>query len=169
MTMTDTHTSSATGAARPTLLTVICIISFIMGAWSIFGGIKTMTQDSDAVLQEARSVMEQARADLGDQANGLAGRMMDSAMELAENTARNAKKIGISEIVFSLLGLIGVWMMWNLRKNGFWLYVVAAVAGLAAQFTFMGGGMAALTAVGFTAFFTLIFIILYAVNLKHMH
>lgn len=165
--MTDMNTTAP--AKRPTLLTVICIISFIMGAWGIFGGIQSMTQDGDVVLQKAYEADAEARAQLGEQAEGLAGRLMDSAMEVTENSVKNAKPIGISGIAFSLLSLFGVWLMWNLRKNGFWLYLIASIAGIITHLYFLGGGMASLLALGVTGFFTLLFIILYAVNLKHMH
>ncbi len=167
--MTDVNPNMAATPARPTLLTVICILSFIMGAWGIFSGIQNLTVDQTAALDKARMEMEQARADLGDQAGGLPGQMLDSAMELAEKTAENAKPIGISTIVLSLLSLFGVWQMWNLRKNGFWLYLLASVGGLISTVYFLGGSMMAIFSMGVAGFFSLVFIVLYAVNLKHMH
>lgn len=161
--------ATQTMPARPTLLTVICILSFIMGAWGVFSGIQNLTVDQAAALEKARVEMEQARADLGDQASGLPGQMLDSAMILAERSAANAKPIGISNIVLSLLSLFGVWQMWKLRKSGFWLYVLASVGALVTTVYFLGGSMIALFSVGFVGFFSLVFIVLYAVNLKHMH
>lgn len=155
--------------ARPTLLTVICIISFIMGAWGIISGIQSITTDQTQAMQEARQKMEEAKAQLGDQADGMAGRMMDSAMEITEKTAANAKPMGISGIVIALLSLFGVWQMWNLKKNGFWMYLLATIAGLVVPLVYLGGSMMAIASVGFVGFFSLVFIILYAVNLKYMH
>lgn len=166
--MTDVNPNMAATPARPTLLTVICILSFIMGAWGIFSGIQNLTVDQTAALDKARMEMEQARADLGDQAGGLPGQMLDSAMDLAERTAKNAKPIGISNILLSLLSLFGVWQMWNLRKSGFWLYLLASVGGLVTTVYFLGGSMMAIFSMGVAGFFSLVFIILYAVNLKHM-
>lgn len=156
-------------AARPTLLTVICIISFIMGAWGVFSGIRGLTQDQSVELAEARAKMEEAKAQLGDQAEGFAGKMMDSGMEMTEKAAANAVPIGIAGIVLSLLSLLGVWQMWNLRKSGFWLYVLAGVAGLIVPVIYLGGSMMAVMSMGFIGLFTLLFIILYGVNLKYMH
>lgn len=168
--MADMNTAGmATPSARPTLLTVICILSFIMGAWGIISAIQNLTTDQTAVVQEAREKMEEARAQLCDQADGLAGRMMDSGMEIAEKAAANAKPIGISGIILSLLSLFGVWQMWNLKKSGFWLYLLAAIGGLVVPLIFLGGSMMAVASVGVVGFFSLIFIILYAVNLKYMH
>ncbi|MBZ0205574.1 MAG: hypothetical protein K8H89_04570 [Flavobacteriales bacterium] len=168
--MSDMNTPPVgTSVTRPTLLTVICILSFIMGAWGIFSGIQTMTTDQTAAIEEARTKMEEAKAQLGDQADGMAGRMMDSAMEITERAAQNAKPMGIAGIVLALISLLGVWQMWNLKKSGFWLYLLAAIGGLAVPIIYLGGSVVALASVGFMGFFSLIFIILYAVNLKYMH
>lgn len=168
--MNDINTSTmGIAPARPTLLTVICIISFIIGAWGVISGVRSVTTDQTAALTEARQKMEEARAQLGDQADGMAGRMMDSAMELTERAAENAKPMGIAGIVLALISLFGVWQMWNLKKSGFWLYLLAAIGGLVVPVAYLGGSMMALASVGFVGFFSIIFIILYAVNLKHMH
>ncbi len=168
--MNDTTTATlGAPAARPTLLTVICILSFIAGLWGIYSGISTLTTDQTAAVAVAQQKMEEARAQLGDKADGMAGRMMDSAMAITQKGAENAKPIGISGIILSLLSLFGVWQMWNLKKSGFWLYLVAAIGGLIVPLVFLGGGMMAIASVGFVGFITLIFIILYAVNLKYMH
>ena len=168
--MNDMNTATM-GAppARPTLLTVICILSFIAGLWGIYGGVTNLTTDQTAVLAQAQQKMEEAKAQLGDKADGMAGRMMDSAMDIAQKGAENAKPIGISGIILSLISLFGVWQMWNLKKSGFWLYLLAAIGGLVVPLIFLGGGWMAIASVGFVGLISLVFIILYAVNLKYMH
>ncbi len=47
--------------------------------------------------------------------------------------------------------------------------MLAAVAGLAVPMVFLGGGMLALLSVGVGGFISLVFILLYALNLKHMY
>lgn len=154
---------------RPTLLTVICIIAFILGAWGIFSGVRTITQDPIEVMAKAQADMEQARADLGDNAEGMAGRFLDSAMEVTEKAVANAVPIGVAGIILALISLLGVWQMWNMRKSGFWLYLLAAVGGLIVPLVFLGGSILAILSVGIGGFISLVFIILFAVNLKYMH
>ena len=168
--MNDTNTATM-GAppARPTLLTVICILSFIAGIWGIYGGIKGLTTDQTAAMAVQQQKMEEARAQLGDKADGIAGRMLDSSMAIAQKAADNAKPIGICDIIISLISLLGVWMMWNLKKSGFWLYLLAAIGGLVVPLVYLGGGLVAIASVGLGGLVTLVFIILYAVNLKYMH
>ena len=168
--MNDINTTTM-GAApvRPTLLTVICIISFIMGAFGLYSGIKNLTMDPVAEKAKLEQAMSEQMSKIGDNANEMTNRMMESAHEIGGKAIDEAKPMGIAGIVLSLLSLFGVWQMWNLKKSGFWLYLLATIGGLAVPIAYLGGSMMALASVGFVGFFSLIFIILYAVNLKHMH
>ena len=166
--MSDMNTGTAM-PARPTLLTVICILSFLAGAFGLWSGISNAFTDAPQTeLKEARTQMEEAMAQVGD-GNEMVTKMMESGMVMAEKAAENAKPIGYANIVLSLLSLFGVWQMWNLKKSGFWMYVAASVAGLIVPMVFLGGGMLTLMSVGFGGLISIVFIILYAVNLKHMH
>lgn len=166
--MNEMNTSAPT-STRPTLLTVLCILSFIGGAWAIIGGIINLTTDQNAAVLEAQAKMEEARSQMGDEASGMVGGFMDGAMEMAQKSAENAVPMGIVTIVLAAISLYGVWQMWNLKKSGFYLYTVAALLGLAVPLFFLGASMMALMTVGMAGFFSVVFIILYAVNLKHMH
>lgn len=158
-----------TGAStRPTLLTVLCILSFIGGAWGLISGTMNLVQDNTAELAAAQAQMDEARAEMGDEASGMVGGLMDGAMEMAEKAAANARSIGIATIVLSLISLFGVWKMWNLQKQGFWLYLLATIAGLIVPLIFLGFNMLALLSVGMGGLIALIFVILYATQLKHM-
>lgn len=166
--MTDMNTGAK---QRPTLLTVICILSFIAGAWGIISGAMNLMAGSGSdEMAKLRAQMEESQAQMGELGEGgdAMNGMMDGMMEAAEKTAASAKPMGIASIVLSLLSLFGVWKMWNLQKQGFYIYLLAALAGLIVPFVFMGFNIISIAAVGLGGLFTILFIILYAVNLKHM-
>jgi hypothetical protein len=94
--------------------------------------------------------------------------MMESGMAMAETAAANAVPLGYIGLLASALSLLGVWMMWNLKRTGYWIYIVAGVAGLFLPFIFIGFSTLGLLSLGFGAFITILFIVLYGLNLKHM-
>jgi hypothetical protein len=67
-------------------------------------------------------------------------------------------------------------MMWQMKKTGFYLYLVGELAPLALSFLMLGsigaasglagGAMAAAGAIA--AIFPIAFVVMYALNLKHM-
>lgn len=159
---------TANGAPkRPTFLTVLCILSFIAGGWALISGAMGLASSPDPA--ELQAQMDQALSGMeGMEDNPMAGFAQKMADE-ASNVAAAARPLNIAGIVLALVSLFGVWQMWNLKKMGFWIYVVAGIAGLVAPFVILGGGMMAMMTVGVGGFFTLLFIVLYALNLKHMH
>lgn len=157
-------------AQRPTLLTIICILSFIGGLWGALDGLRTgFTDKAQTDLAEARTIMEESMAQLQGQGSPFAQKLMEEGIAMSEKIAEHAKPLGITALVLSLLSLYGVWLMWNLRKQGFWYYTLAAILGVLVPLYFLGFSMVAVMGLGFGAFVSILFIVLYAVNLKHMH
>lgn len=155
--------------SRPTLLTVLCILSFLFGIWGLWDGYKNAFTDAPQhELTEVRAEMEKIMAQDQGPGHEVAVKMAESGIDFAERAAANAKPLGYGAMLLSVLGLFGVWQMWNLKRLGFWLYLVAAVVGLVFPLYFLGGGLLAMLGLGFMGFITLVFIVLYAINLKHM-
>lgn len=157
-------------AQRPTLLTIVCILSFIGGLWGAIDGFRTaFTDKAQLDLAEAREEVEGAMADVQGPGAEFAQRMMEQGIALAETAAANARPLGITAIVLALISLYGVWLMWNLRKQGFWFYTLAAIGGIIVPLYFLGFSTLAVLGLGIGALISIVFIILYAVHLKHMH
>lgn len=151
---------------RPTLLTVLCILSFIGGILGLWDGYKNAFTDApQKALEEAKAQVQESMDQLGSD-NPMAG-MMNDMIATAEKGVENAKTLGYSNLAFSLISLAGVWMMWNLKKTGFYIYTVSQIAIVAAPFILVGGMAGGLMGI-LGAVFPIIFIILYALNLKHM-
>lgn len=163
--------TTQTGAQqRPTLLTVICILSFIAGAFGLWSGYRNaFTSAPQEAIEEARGKMEEAQAQMADANMPMMQEMLDSAIIMAEKAAEHAQEMGYGEILFALISLFGVWNMWNLKKMGFWIYLAATIGGLAMPMIFLGGGLMTIIGLGLGGLISVVFIILYAVNLKHMH
>lgn len=159
---------SSTGAsARPTFLTVLCILSFIAGGWTLISGAIGLMNAPDPV--EVQAQMDEALDELEGMDDSPIGGMMQNVAGEAAKAAQHARPLNMASIALALVSLFGVWQMWNLKKMGFWIYVLAGIAGILAPMFIMGGGMLALMGAGIGGFFTLLFIVLYALNLKHMH
>lgn len=158
---------------RPQLLTVICILSFIMCGIGLLGGIYNIIQNTPEKMAESVEQVRQFSPEMAD-------KMEESFLAMQESTY-----IQISpylNLVYALVSFLGVLMMWKLQKKGFYLYlagellpylgfIVAAKESMAAMDMMGGGGagqMAGIVMVGLMLLFDAAFIIMYAVNLKKM-
>ncbi len=159
--MEQTNTDAGTPAKRPTFLTVLCILSFIGVAFALIGGIMNYFTYS-------------ALASTGDMFGGLkteAGEDMNNAMNaMAGALGMDYGKMAMVAMIQALLNipiLIGVLIMWKQKKTGFWVYsvfeIIQPILPLVMGLGLVGGIMATVGLI-----FSILFVILYGVNLKHM-
>jgi hypothetical protein len=168
--MEDFNTENVEVAVRPKFLQVICILSFIAcGIMIIFGifGLKNLFSTVEELASEKNMVMLQQ----------MSQESYDSAVAALQYKDINA----IFGILTPSLSLLGVIMMWNLKKPGFILYVFAEIlpyilisftTGLS-TFKAMAGGMESMQSVIYVVMALIVildiaFIIMYAMNLKYM-
>ncbi len=145
---------------RPAFLTVLCILSFIASGIGIIGMILAGTAKSvvdtagSGLMDEA---MERAREQNPDMAD-MPG--MEDAMAAAETAFSWPYMIAATILI--LASLYGVIKMWNLKKQGFFIYAGAGIAGIILPLLFglPFGTMGAII--------TLVFIALYYMNTKVM-
>ena len=93
----------------------------------------------------------------------------DDMIESAEASKENFRVTNLGNLIFLLIEGIAVFMMFNLKRNGFWLYTLAQIGLVSLVIMVMPWPNIYLhLTVVFTLFIVLLFEILYAVNLKHM-
>jgi len=138
---------------RPAFLNILCILSFVGIGIAFISGIINLTQ-LDRNIETLKSF------------GGLLGGDTDSAVEALTNWGYT---VYIITIVASLICLLGVIMMWKIKKTGFYIYVVGEIAPGIATIVLLGGfGTLGTLAIVGSLIFPIAFIIMYAINLKHM-
>lgn len=150
---------------RPTFLTVLCILTFIGSGWSIYSGITNynMADTSYGLVNEQfEKVQEQLDNQEGAESVGQLFQSIGESM-----SPEKIKNNGIATAVTSIITLIGAILMWGLRKTGFYVYVVGAVAAIVAPIIIFGGLAGTMASSG-AAIAGILFIILYGLNLKHL-
>jgi hypothetical protein len=146
---------------RPMFLKVLCILTFVgsgMGILAAIYGALTI-ETTIKTLEFSQGLMGGFNASFGID--------YDALLEVT-------KKWGLTTQLLNLLGsalcLFGALMMWKLKKSGFYIYVLGQLLPLIASFGLMGGlsssGLPGLSIIA--AIFPVTFVILYAVNLKHL-
>jgi hypothetical protein len=142
---------------RPTFLTVLCILSYVGVGIAIIGGAWNLI-----TLQSTIDAMKMM-ADTGLAA--LVG-IDKSAVEAMENWGFAVYSI---QIISALICLWGVLLMWKLKKMGFYIYVIAEILPAVATLLLMGGfGPMGTMAMVMSLIFPIAFIVMYALNVKHM-
>lgn len=143
------------GPQRPEFLKVICILSFIGTGLAFFGAIYSYYSIT------ASAEMPQVINGIEDSDTlGIAGMMVKAV----ENAVPNL----VIGLVSSLLCLFGAIQMWKLKKIGFYYYTIGELASPLSVFMLGGSGLIERTGAIFGLIIAVIWIVLYALNLKHM-
>ena len=170
---------------RPTFLTVLCILTFIGSGWGILGSIwayttakQTVSMMHDRQLSNTQDSIKRSESEkLPDSGNVhkrregtgfLLGRKIGESMRTML-TVENIHKKSIGDLIAALITLSGAILMWFQKRRGFYIYIVGVVIGIALPFFIYGSGMATIGIASFGAFFGLLFVALYAVNLKSLY
>jgi hypothetical protein len=157
--------------ARPQFLKVLCILTWIACGLTFVSTVMGMFGPSAEKQQQQIEQMREMNPEMADQ------------MEVAINADSGSQKMisSLLSIIAVVLSAYGAMMMWQLKKTGFYVYLLGE---LIPYITLFMVGAQAMSAVGAMAgmaasammgiviaimlVLDLIFIIMYAVNLKHM-
>jgi hypothetical protein len=154
---------------RSTFLTVLCILSFIGsgGFGLLYPLYQYVTFDTSypkqvQQLTEAMEQMEDAGMD-----SGFFYKNTERGLVQLEAMSKNLDLITGANCLFAILSLLGVFMMFKLKKNGFYLYTFANVFWLLVPLGLIDFDATFVNTM-ISAVISAIFIIMYAINLKHM-
>lgn len=154
---------------RPTFLTVLCILSFIGsgGFGLLYSAYQYVTFEKTypAQVQKITDGMEQMEE--AGMEEGFFYKNAERGLVQLEAMSKNLELITGANCLFALISLLGVFMMWKLKKNGFYVYTFANVFWLLVPLGLIDFDATIVnTMIG--AAITAVFVIMYAVNLKHM-
>jgi pheromone shutdown protein TraB len=143
---------------RPTFLTVLCILSFIGVGLVVISNLVALIGGgvSKAIMESSEEVMQAMEA-------------VEEVPVVGESVSKivsSASTIAAINIIAALVVLVGVFMMWSLKKTGYYIYIVGEIAPVIALIV-LGGLLGGFMAI-FSSFIAILFIILYGLNVKHM-
>jgi hypothetical protein len=162
---------------RPTLLTVLCILTFIGSSMGILGNVysySTAYKTAHFVSGINKDLHQNDSTNLNDTSGtgkSRSGRIFAKKMILQASTMATPENIrhkALGTIISDLITLLGALLMWKLRRSGFYLYIAGILIGISVPLYIYGTNFSSIGIASFTAFFGLLFIILYGLNIKSM-
>lgn len=160
---------------RPSFLTWLCILTFIGSGWTIISSAFTYVSANKYanIFSEQKQRENRVDSTYSDSSktnhheqNAFENKMKSSFSKILDKD--NLRKDSIGKLIAAMLTLAGAIFMWNLRRLGFYIYVTGIIISLIIPFYLYGNDLIAVGATSFANFFGLVFIALYALNLKSM-
>lgn len=155
---------------RPTFLMVLCILTFIYSGWGVLSNLFSLFT---ANLMSGAVDIEQYSSMVGNmEEQGISSFLsgfMNSSIEVLQATIMHAREIAVMQLILSVVSLVGAILMFQLKRLGFYFYTAAQILMLFVMPYFAGFTIVVIMAIAFGAIFNILFIILYALNLKSMN
>lgn len=167
----EESTSMESNKKKPTFLVFLAVMSFIYLAFSFFGILSSLFTGP---LTEEQ--MELQRATLYDSIATLEAQGMDSFAQMLEKMMLYTEYMNfeafyltnVTSLIVSIIGLVAVIMMLQLKKIGFHLYVAYSLLPIVIMYAITPMNLISTFSVVAPLVLSAIFCVLYGLNLKHM-
>lgn len=159
---------------RPVFLTIICILSFVYIGIELISNISglamgPLTKNEMKVLSKEWNKQKEMVKKTAPSAESSDWIPVFEKVEAYQVTRNNNHYLAsIIDFFTYVVGLIGVFFMFRGRRLGFHLYIVYSLMALGGTYLYVSPGAIPTVLIGFIAFFSLLFISFYALNLKWM-
>lgn len=150
---------------RGTFLTVISALSGIFIGFTLFSTVIGYFNGKEAAQAQIDTVIEEMDTDTG---NAFADNIMTETIEMLENTILHFESIQFATVIALLIGALSVYLMFQLKKMGYVLYILYTIVFSGISFYYLGSGMMVWMTQSFYLLVGIVFLILYGVNLKRM-
>lgn len=172
--MDDFNSTDQTHAkpVRPTFLTVLCILTFIGSGYGILNNLNGFLNAGKMPMENVNQMLDSARNEINREAQGTPGaavaeKVISGATEIVD--PGKLKKMSFYLLMANILTLGGAYLMFQQRKQGFWMYLVGtALAVLSPLIIYGASNVVSVMMTVALGFVGVIFAVLYAMNLKHM-
>lgn len=154
---------------RPTFLLVLCILTFVFSGFNALASLFGLAFSSTFYSEEANEQSLETIYDAAEDAPGGMGDFLMDVAQMSEQAMQNQEIINLSNLLLYLLCVFGAILMYRLKKVGFHVYTAASAFLLIVPFLFMGLNWIVILSVIFNGLFTIGFVVMYGLNLKHMN
>ena len=154
---------------RGKTLKVLCILSFIWIAWTLLGVTRSMIdgpKTAEELREDKLKVLSavQVEGELDEQTK----QIVEEGILYGEIENANFNAIQWVTLISALVGLLGVLMMYKLRRMGFFVYLAYIAALLILQGYFFGGMFMGIVMLFLKGGIDTAMVVLYANQLKRM-
>lgn len=107
---------------RPTFLTVLCILTFIGSGWGLINNLFQLAMFTpERLVAQIQQITTMAGTETQP---SWVSSMLSSSLEVLQTTIMHGKAIYSLAALCAVISLIGAFMMYKLKRNGFYLYAL---------------------------------------------
>lgn len=151
---------------RGNFLTTVSTLSWVSQAMTASSALMMLVRGRGSLEEQVGLMNKLTETEM----SGIAffDNMIIDSISLLEITIMNFTQINLTNLLVVMTGALGVLMMFKLKKIGFFIYLIYCCSEIYAAYYFFGDLRVMMMSIAFSGLISVVFIILYAVNLKRM-
>ena len=155
---------------RPTLLTVVCILSFISIGFSFLGSVSQMIKgpQSEEQMLDQKVELTKTATQLDQMGSDYFGDAVRKMIVMTENLNENYLMVNLVGLISLAIGFFGVLKMYKGFKVGFHFYIVYSLITIGQIYLFVGASFVPSMVLYWNLFISGLFVFLYSRNLNWM-
>lgn len=156
---------------RPVLLTVLCILSFIVVGFGLLGVLFSLIggEPTTEEIEAAYNQIVQMASDMRDKQLTTIADMLEQGAELTMYQQHRYWSVLSINALTMITGFVGVLFMFRGKKLGFHLYIIYNLLSVGGTFLIVPSHMVPMASVIMNLIISGLFIFLYSLNLKWMN
>jgi hypothetical protein len=168
---TDMNQEVQENKKRPVLLTVLCILSFIVVGFGVLGVLFSLIggKPSAEEIESTYNLSIQAASDMRDQKIIWLAEILEQGADLVAYQQHRYWSVLMINALTMITGFVGVLFMFKGRKLGFHLYIIYNLLSIGGTFLIVPSHMVPMASVIMNLILSGLFIFLYSLNLKWMN
>ncbi|MDF3028931.1 MAG: hypothetical protein K0S23_3238 [Fluviicola sp.] len=168
---TDMNEEVQENKKRPVLLTVLCILSFIVVGFGVLGVLFSIIggQPSAEEIESTYNLSIQAASDMRDQKIIWLAEILEQGADLVAYQQHRYWSVLMINALTMITGFVGVLFMFKGKKLGFHLYIIYNLLSIGGTFLIVPSHMVPMASVIMNLILSGLFIFLYSLNLKWMN
>ncbi len=155
---------------RPTFLKTLCILTFIYSSFTIITNFATALNPETTynMIVSKKRIIENPKNQGSHSKDSSSNFSKKIIATLSGFTIDKIRQSAIGNIISSLFCFIGAFLMWKLKRFGYYVYIFGTIAAVSIPFYLFGNNFIGEFSTAAAGFFGALFIIFYGMNLKCM-
>lgn len=152
---------------RGKTLPVIAILTMVNVGWMAIQAVMSLAQgpQPQSAIDEIKAQMLES---IDPEAQDMGTQIVLATIAVIEQSNENTYAIAGMSLLCAAIGFLGAFLMYRLKRNGFYLYIIYCFLAVAYPFAFLPNNMITVWTAIIGVVFSVLFIILYANQLKRM-
>ena len=157
---------------RPVFLKVLCMLTFIGSGYGIINATVTYFK-ADTISEMVAKTRVKVNDDISKKKRGNDTGSVNFTRKIFANmsvmmTPDNLRRSSVTNIITSVICLLGAFLMWKLRRIGYYIYILGTLVSIILPFYLFGSNFITNLSTGVLGFIGILFIVFYGLNIKSM-